>query len=61
MILQQLWKDIENEKLKIDETEGRSYGIITRILKKNKAQFPWLTRNMINYFKKKNVIIRKLT
>ena len=31
MILQQLWKDIENEKLKIDETEGRSYGITTSI------------------------------
>jgi hypothetical protein len=30
MILQQLWKDIENE-LKMDETEGRSYGIITSI------------------------------
>ena len=37
MILQQLWKDIENEKLKIDETEGRSYGIITRILKKKQS------------------------
>ena len=36
MILQQLWKDIENE-LKMDETEGRSYGIITRILKKKQS------------------------
>lgn len=54
MILGEIWKEIK--KKKGDETEGSSYGIITSILNKNKAQFPWLTRNMINYFKKKNLL-----
>ena len=59
MILGEIWKEIK--KKKGDETEGSSYGIITSILNKNKAQFPWLTRNMINYFKKKKLCQKSLT
>jgi hypothetical protein len=51
MILGEIWKEIEKQKG--DQIEGSSYGIITSILNKNKAQFPWLTRNMI--LRKKNL------
>ena len=53
MILREIWNEISLELETRKETS--SYGIITNILKKNKVQFPWLTRNMINYFKKINL------
>jgi len=32
---------------------GSTYGIITNLININKRQFPWLKRNMVNYFRTK--------
>jgi hypothetical protein len=48
MILGELWLEIDEA---IAQAGGATYGIITKVINTNKKQFPWLTRNMVNYFR----------
>ena len=52
-----LWLSIDEE---IAASGGSTYGIITKLIDINKWQFPWLTRNMVNYCRTKAVKELKL-
>ena len=51
-VLGDLWLSIDEE---IAASGGSTYGIITKLIDINKRQFPWLTRNMVNYYRTKAV------
>ena len=57
MILGQLWLEIDDA---IAKKGGSTHGIVTNIIKEQKKQFPWLTRNMLYYFRAKATEQQKL-
>jgi hypothetical protein len=57
MILGQLWLEIDDA---ISKNGGSTHGIVTKIINEQKKQFPWLTRNMLYYYRAKATEQKKL-
>jgi len=49
-VLGQLWLQIDEE---IANSGASTYGVISKVINSNKKNFPWLNRNMVNYYRTK--------
>jgi hypothetical protein len=56
-ILGELWLEIDEA---IAECGGATYGIVTKTIKENLKQFPWLTRDYLYNYRKRATKERKL-
>jgi len=48
LILQQVVKEIKEESARAQATS--SYGVSARVIRERQKDFPWINRNMVNYF-----------
>jgi hypothetical protein len=48
-VLAELWLEIDE----LTSIQGSTYGIVKRVIEKNIKNFPWLSRDLLNNYRKK--------